>query len=191
MNIRCPYCGKTPCLVTGDTIYPHRPDLVEKNFWFCRPCDAYVGCHEANPRFGFTGIEPLGRLADKELRMAKSDAHTVFDPLWKGERKIFNRTQAYAWLAVAMGKEPEQTHIGMFDVAECKAVVTAVKNLRRQLETNPQNHARQPAPRADQRGGKDRKRDPAAKQRREPNRGAKAGKAADGVGQIQLPLGDL
>ena len=41
--LKCPYCGKDAALVTGDKIYPHRPDLYDRNFWLCTACDAYVG----------------------------------------------------------------------------------------------------------------------------------------------------
>lgn len=76
----CPYCGATSVLVGGDVIYPYRRDLAEKQFYQCRACpDAYVGCHPGT-------TDPLGRLADKKLRLAKSHAHAVFDPLW--ERKM-------------------------------------------------------------------------------------------------------
>lgn len=59
----CPYCGKDSVLVNGHVIYPHRPDLLEKKFYWCKPCDAYVGCHPGT-------ANPLGRLANAELRRA-------------------------------------------------------------------------------------------------------------------------
>ena len=93
-EVMCPYCGRHAVLVKGDVIYPHRPDLFEKNFWQCEPCGAYVGCHEANPKFGFDGTQPLGRLADAKLRKAKWDAHAVFDPLWR-DKHFKTRKHAY------------------------------------------------------------------------------------------------
>lgn len=63
----CPYCQRPSLLVTGKTIYPHRPDLVAKRFWQCAPCDAYVGCHPPAGRNGKggqgDGTVPLGRRA--------------------------------------------------------------------------------------------------------------------------------
>lgn len=114
----CPYCGNPSCLVGGDTIYPHRPDLHEKKFYSCASCDAYVGCH-------WDGATPLGRLADEELRKAKSTAHAIFDPLWKS-RKI-SRGMAYGWLAKTMGIPKSKCHIGMFDVDQCNKVVYLVQ----------------------------------------------------------------
>lgn len=117
----CPYCGKQAVLVTGETIYPHRADLFDLKFWNCAPCEAYVGCHKPNIMFG-DGTRPLGRLANAELRTMKSRAHAAFDALWKGG--VFkNRGKAYAWLAIAMSKRPEDTHIGEFDVEECRQVI--------------------------------------------------------------------
>lgn len=124
----CPYCTGAAALVTGAEIYPHRPDLREKKFWACTPCDAYVGCHPpAKVKGGGLndGTVPLGRLANAELRGLKQRAHAAFDPLWRSGP--MSRTQAYAWLASALGTPPSKTHIGMFDEAQCRAVIEAVR----------------------------------------------------------------
>jgi hypothetical protein len=128
MKISCPYCGALAILVGGDVIYPHRPDLASKKFWQCAPCGAYVGCHEAGHGQG-DGTTPLGRLANAELRKAKSAAHAAFDPLWKSRR--MTRKEAYAWLASALKIDPDDAHIGMFDVGQCRAVVHAARKLER------------------------------------------------------------
>ena len=116
MLLLCHYCFRKPELVGGDTIYPHRPDLYEKKFYLCRPCDAYVGCHPGT-------TEPLGRLANAELRKAKQAAHAAFDPKWKGGD--MKRKEAYAWLATQLGIDFNDCHIGMFDVETCRRVVDA------------------------------------------------------------------
>lgn len=95
-------------------MYPHRPDLHDKRFYRCAPCAAWVGCHPGS-------ANPLGRLANAELRKAKSAAHTAFDPLWKSKR--MRRKEAYGWLAERLGVKKNECHIGMFDVADCKRVV--------------------------------------------------------------------
>ena len=105
-------------MVGGLAIYPHRHDLREKKFYQCAPCDAYVGCHPGT-------TNPLGRLANAELRAAKMAAHAAFDPLWKSGAK--KRGSAYAWLADALRIDKKQCHIGMFDVADCRRVVEVCK----------------------------------------------------------------
>lgn len=47
MNIWCVQCQQNVDaeLKTGDIIYPHRPDLANKNFYLCPHCKNYVGCH--------------------------------------------------------------------------------------------------------------------------------------------------
>lgn len=128
----CPYCQSAAELVTGSAIYPHRPDLGAQNFWRCAPCGAYVGCHKAGSyrfergvKITHTGTEPLGRLADAELRRAKNAAHTVFDPMWKA--RGMSRKQAYAWLAEQLRLPVDRTHIGEFDAAMCARVVALCK----------------------------------------------------------------
>ena len=117
-KVKCPYCGTRAQLVDGTDIYPHRPDLAEKKFYQCAPCDAYVGCHPGT-------TNTLGRLANAELRKAKMAAHAAFDPLWKSGAK--KRDSAYAWLSDALGMEKKDCHIGMMDVADCRQVVEACK----------------------------------------------------------------
>jgi hypothetical protein len=111
----CPYCGEESVLVTGKTVYPHRRDLQGKYFWLCAPCEAWVGCHPGT-------TNPMGRLADSELRKAKSEAHDSFDTLW--HKKGMTRKQAYSCLANSLGIPAHLCHIGLFDVATCKKVVS-------------------------------------------------------------------
>lgn len=122
--MKCDYCHRDAELVTGNVIYPHRPDLFSKFFWHCAPCDAYVGCHKKDCGYG-DGTRPLGRLANAELRKAKTAAHAAFDPLWRSGG--MSRRAAYAWLASQLGVAPQNCHIGMFDVDTCHAVCAAVK----------------------------------------------------------------
>jgi hypothetical protein len=130
----CPYCGE-------DTVYLKSSEEVYRKdygpIYACRPCRAWVGCHK-----GGSGRRSLGRVADKELRDAKVAAHSAFDVLWKkkvqkeikkdrsrssGLRylklRAQTRTEAYQWLSEAMGLPVQHTHIGMFDVEQCRRVV--------------------------------------------------------------------
>lgn len=118
-SLICPYCGNPSAVVRGNVIYPHRRDLWGKVFYQCAPCDAYVGTHRDG--------KPLGRLANRQLRIAKMQAHSVFDALWKDG--TMTRSKAYAWLSKAMGLPADQTHIGMFDVGQCLRVEQLVKGL--------------------------------------------------------------
>jgi zinc-finger-containing domain len=125
MAINCPYCGNAAELVTGAEIYPHRQDLASLKFWRCSPCDAHVGCHKRNKKYGNDGTVPLGRLANADLRRAKSRVHAIFDPIWKNGR--MERREAYLWLAGRLNIPFEECHIGMFDLPTCDRAVNAVK----------------------------------------------------------------
>ena len=134
MTVYCPYCQKPADLVGGDVVYPHRQDLASKKFWMCDPCNAWVGCHPGTSN-------PLGRLANAELRQAKQAAHAVFDPLWAGKmrrdgcKKHEARSAAYKWLSSELGLSVDKTHIGMFDVGQCSKVVDICVNVFRKKET--------------------------------------------------------
>ena len=112
-TVWCPYCNAGAEYVDSAEIYGKSYGMI----YLCRPCDAYVGVHKG------TDI-PLGRLADKELRHWKRVAHASFDPIWQLGRFRGKRSAAYSWLAEQMGLPEEEAHIGMFDIAQCKKVVT-------------------------------------------------------------------
>lgn len=98
--------------------------------WRCPDCGAYVGCHPGTE-------EPLGRLANAELRYWKKLAHDAFDLLWKDGvinkiwpkyiKGITNRTKAYIWLSNKLGIPKERMHIGMLNIEDCKRVVEICK----------------------------------------------------------------
>ena len=119
-NINCDYCGKPARFVDSAIVYHgHSYGMI----YYCPDCQAWVGCHKGSDA-------PMGRLADAELRRWKRGAHAALDPLWR-YRIIGNRQRVYAWLSERMGLPPEKTHIGMFDVDQCKDVIRICKEARR------------------------------------------------------------
>lgn len=122
-DLWCPYCGQKAMLRNAAEVYGAKYAHVG-NLYVCPQwptCDSYVGCHRGT-------MVPLGRMADKELRLAKSAAHRMFDALWKkrvlqGLDKKTARGAGYAWLSKATGINREKCHIGMMDVKECREVI--------------------------------------------------------------------
>lgn len=121
MSLNCSYCGQPAVLVTGEAIYPHRPDLHSLRFWQCAPCDAFVGCHKNGD-----GITPLGTLANRETREARKQAHAAFDPIWREGR--MSRKKAYNWLASSLGYKQGKCHISWMTADECSRVVAITKD---------------------------------------------------------------
>lgn len=114
--MKCPYCGKPAEWVENKAIYGKN---YGKSYmcYYCKPCNAYVGCHN-NTR------KPLGIMANSETREWRKKAHANFDPLWK--RKGGNRDRAYHLLKKHFGKE---IHIGESDIETCKQIITISLNL--------------------------------------------------------------
>lgn len=129
----CPYCMKDTVYIKSSAGVYHGRDYGPLHI--CWDCRAWVGVHHG-------GRRALGRVANAELRAAKSLAHKSFDALWKRkvQRGIMKdaglshgrnykcwknacRNKAYQWLSEAMGIPKHQTHIGMFDIEQCKRVV--------------------------------------------------------------------
>lgn len=115
-DVNCQYCNNPAKLTSGKEIYPNRKDLFKLNFWICRECEAYVGCHKNGP-----GISPLGTLAKAPLRKLRTEAHAHFDPIWK--TTDIPRNFAYHKLAEFMGISPDKCHISMFNEKQCKKVL--------------------------------------------------------------------
>ena len=109
----CPYCKSGTRITTEEEVYGKtykgRSIIACNNF---PACDSFVGTHD-------DGVV-LGRLANKELRTAKRNAHHYFDKIWK-ERYV-DRTTLYEELSDYLGIPDEYTHIGMFGVDTCKKV---------------------------------------------------------------------
>lgn len=116
-KVYCDYCGRQAEYVDSKVVYGKSYGMM----YLCRNCMAYVGVHKGTDK-------PLGRLANAELRYWKKRAHAVFDPLWQRGRFRGHR-QRGLWLAGPEdGPAVEQTHIGMFDVAQCRKAIHIIEN---------------------------------------------------------------
>lgn len=63
--------------------------------------------------------------ADGVVRRSRMAAHAAFDPLWKSQTKNRSqlRSKLYRELAVHLGLQLEDCHIGMFDEKQCEMAV--------------------------------------------------------------------
>ncbi|MFT8319307.1 MAG: zinc-finger-containing protein [Bacillus sp. (in: firmicutes)] len=114
----CPYCNTPSIFMSSKEFYAND---YKTNLYVCSPCDAYVGTH-GNTR------QPLGTLANRNLREMRKRAHSLFDPLWK-KRKM-SRSAAYSWMQQVMDLPPEKAHIGMFNIEQCEKLISLVKQYR-------------------------------------------------------------
>lgn len=119
----CPYCKAKSVLINSIEVYGKDYGMM----WRCKPCDAYVGCHKGTN-------DALGRLANKELRVLKMEAHKYFDLIWKN--KNLTRSDAYKWLSEKLSIEPEYTHIGMFSEKTLKDVIYFSKQVLNDIRRN-------------------------------------------------------
>jgi hypothetical protein len=103
--IHCVECGGLidARLTNGREIYPHRKDLRDVPFWKCETCGNSVACHHK------TGnrTKPLGCIANRAMKNARTRIHHLIDPLWKS-RKI-SRRALYKTIAARMGIEEYHT----------------------------------------------------------------------------------
>ena len=112
----CPYCNKPAKWVQNKEIYGRN---YGKSYmaWWCKPCDAYVGCHNNTK-------DPLGKIADRETRYWRQEAHGVLDPLWKAwkrnSNRRMNRNRIYETISNKFGY---RVHIGESDKEQCQNII--------------------------------------------------------------------
>lgn len=120
-------CGKPAQLTTRQLRNPNktqsRRQQAEVPVWACEACDMRVGCHPGS-------TVPLGTLADKLTRTARSSVHSVLDARWSkfssGVLRRLAREQNYARLASEMGLPQEQCHVGLFTLEQCNRAIDLV-----------------------------------------------------------------
>ncbi len=113
--MKCTYCGREAEWVENKEVYG-RNYGDSYMIWLCRPCDAYVGCHQNTRR-------PKGSFANKSLRSARREAHSVIDPLWQSGK--YARKTVYKRLSEAFGGE--EIHVGESDEKRCKEIIETAK----------------------------------------------------------------
>jgi len=117
MKIYCCNCKKEKdCeLVKGTSIYPHRPDLANLNFYRCPCCKQYIGCHP-------NSTKPLGVIPTQEMKKARMIIHDMIDPVWKSGK--ISRGKLYRLLSKELGIK--QYHTGWTrDIKQCRKVYRA------------------------------------------------------------------
>lgn len=108
--MKCPFCNNEAPWVENKEIYGRN---YGKSYmaYYCKPCDAYVGCHNNTKK-------ALGTMANAELREWRKKAHAHIDPVWKsGDKK---RGDIYAILKEKLGRP---IHIGESDIEICKKII--------------------------------------------------------------------
>lgn len=111
----CPYCGSTAVLRPANFVY-HDGD-PKRHLCVCSrypECDAYVSVDERT-------LEPLGTLANGDLRHRRIEAHRLFDQIWRSH--IMSRANAYRWLREKYGLREDQAHIAQFNDYLCEDLI--------------------------------------------------------------------
>lgn len=114
--MKCPFCDKEAVWCENKAIYGKN---YGKSYmcWFCKPCRAYVGCHQNTKK-------PLGTIANKETREWRIKLHAIIDPLWKSGKQ--KRSDVYMGLNAIAGKE---FHVGESSVEDCKNMIEKLKEI--------------------------------------------------------------
>jgi len=85
--------------------------------YYCKDCNAYVGCHN-NTRVS------KGTMANAELRAKRIMVHNLIDPLWQSGNR--GRREVYKMLSDAFG---EQIHVGESDLKRCDEIIKTAKQI--------------------------------------------------------------
>lgn len=102
-DLPCPDCGGSLEL------------RAEPRLRYACPKDGCRGTHGAHP-----DGSPMGTPGDARTRRERSEAHEMFDRIWKTGLKT--RSGAYAWMRERMSLTKDDAHIGSMDAARCRAL---------------------------------------------------------------------
>lgn len=119
--VRCPYCGALADLRPAAEIYhdDSRDDLL----YVCRNyprCNAYVRVQPGTK-------QPMGPLANGDLRHLRIRAHRAFDRVW--QCGVMTRDAAYRWMADYFCIPLREAHIGQFSEYRCQQLIQKCENL--------------------------------------------------------------
>jgi hypothetical protein len=141
-EVVCPYCGKQAKLMLGSEVpclylvdgRPVDDTPLQRSFWVCIPCQAYVLTHKRNLRYGLEGTEPLGPLANQALRRKRFNLHQQMDPIW--QKLLWSRNKLYKWLADRLGLPQDKCHIAMLSDADCDRAINLLEELSQFAQNN-------------------------------------------------------
>lgn len=121
-EVKCTYCNEQAEKAYGRDVLGEDNSSTQKlasvRYYWCRKCDAYVSTHPG------TWI-PCGPLANRRTRVARREAHSFFDKLWRDGH--MSRDRAYFWLSEQLGIKKVNCHIGMFNQSQCAKTIKAVE----------------------------------------------------------------
>ena len=130
-NIYCVTCQKEvkAYLTKGKEVYPHRPDLAQRDFYKCPECKNFVGCHIGTHK-------PLGCIPSKELKQARIKAHNFIDQFWK--TKKCSRHKIYKILTDHFGYRYHNGNTKT--VKECEEAIEVIKKYFAEVKNDMENN---------------------------------------------------
>lgn len=108
--IKCPYCKNA-------AVWCENKEIYGKNYgksymcWLCKPCNAYVSCHNNSK-------SPQGTLANAELREWRKKVHERIDPMWRSGS--ISRKDLYKQLNKVFSRA---YHTGECNIEQCKKIL--------------------------------------------------------------------
>ena len=120
-QMRCPYCGSPVVFRSADGIYHENKENTMLYVCSRYPeCDAYVRVHKGTKN-------PVGSLADPNLRALRREAHRYFNRLY--ETGLMDKRNAYQWLADIVSAPMSEAHIGHLGEYYCRQVIQESKKM--------------------------------------------------------------
>ena len=94
---------------------------MKKKQIHCPYCGAKASLRPASAVYGTATKEPMGTLANGDLRNKRIQAHKAFDWMWKSG--LMTKRQAYKWMQGKLALTDEQAHIAKFSEYMCDRLI--------------------------------------------------------------------
>ena len=132
-KVYCCECNKEvdAVLVSGMSIYTHRPELWDKKFYQCPICLNHCRAGKFPD-----GYRPLADIASPELRAERQRLHDLFDHLWKiNNDPKRSRAGWYKYMACGLyGSAKKKFHFGnLHSFQECKRAEKMIRKIYKRL----------------------------------------------------------
>lgn len=121
---QCDVCKHEVYYIEHLQKFGHMRNSRNVGMWKCKnnKCRALVSCHPGT-------TNPVGYMAQEQLRRLRTECHRAFDMLWSCNNSPFTRQSAYYWMAGILNIPKECSNISKLTEEQIHVVIEESKRV--------------------------------------------------------------